>query len=196
MRFIGIIEPNKTVVQSIVDFFLSKEEFSILFICQSLDEYKALPVHNRKRADVLFIEAGTNYYDHFQQIKYLKSINSHYQIVLLYTPPLLRPGVICFLDRQQLEFALESNFGEGIAVRLKQEEETADPQTSVINSSTTLLTTRETEIAELVVTGLTNKAIADTLYISTYTVNAHLRRIFSKLSIRTRTELAFKMINL
>lgn len=196
MRFIGIIEQNKTVVQSIIDFFLSKEEFSILFICQSLDEYKSVPVHNRKRADILFIEASNNYYDHFQQIKYLKSINSHYQIVLLYTPPPLRPGAICFLDRQQLKSALESNFSENITMQLKQGTETGENNHQPLPVSVSLLTTRETEIAELVITGLTNKAIGQALYISTYTVNTHLRRIFSKLSIKSRTELAFKMINL
>jgi DNA-binding CsgD family transcriptional regulator len=200
MRYIGIIEQNKTVVRSIIDFFLSREGFPILFICKSLNEYKSLPIHHRKKADILFVEAGQNYFDHFQQIKYLKSINMFYQIVLLYKPPMLRPGAISFMDTQHLEPGLEINFGIGINAQLKQDEQHIainghQPQQAEQPLSS-FLTTRETEIVELVIRGLTNRQVADTLYISTYTVNAHLRKVFSKLSIKCRTELVFKMINL
>ncbi|MGH8929944.1 MAG: LuxR C-terminal-related transcriptional regulator [Egibacteraceae bacterium] len=52
------------------------------------------------------------------------------------------------------------------------------------------LTEREQEIAELVVAGKTNRAIARALYISEKTVEAHLSRIFTKLGISSRTAMA------
>jgi DNA-binding CsgD family transcriptional regulator len=51
------------------------------------------------------------------------------------------------------------------------------------------LTEKQVVIAELAVEGLTNKEIAERLYVSPHTVNYHLRKIFQALSIRSRTEL-------
>lgn len=52
------------------------------------------------------------------------------------------------------------------------------------------LSPREVEVAGLVSAGATNKEIARTLMISVSTVKSHIHRIFAKLDIRTRTELA------
>lgn len=52
------------------------------------------------------------------------------------------------------------------------------------------LTPREAAVAELVAQGLTNQVAARHLHLSPHTVNFHLRRIFRKLSIRSRVELA------
>jgi DNA-binding CsgD family transcriptional regulator len=49
-----------------------------------------------------------------------------------------------------------------------------------------LLSPREREIARMVGLGYTNKAIADVLDISLYTVSTHLRRIFAKLDVPSR----------
>jgi len=52
------------------------------------------------------------------------------------------------------------------------------------------LTTREQEVAELVAAGLTNKEIAARLFLSISTVEASLSRVYGKLGVRSRTELA------
>jgi len=52
------------------------------------------------------------------------------------------------------------------------------------------LSDREREILFLVATGASNKEIAHSLYISTNTVKVHLRNIFAKISVTTRTEAA------
>jgi DNA-binding NarL/FixJ family response regulator len=50
------------------------------------------------------------------------------------------------------------------------------------------LTSRETEVLRLVATGLTNKAIGQTLAISDRTVQGHLANIYGKLNVSSRTE--------
>jgi DNA-binding NarL/FixJ family response regulator len=50
------------------------------------------------------------------------------------------------------------------------------------------LTTRETEVLQLVARGFTNKAIAAQLSISDRTVQGHLANIFSKLHAQSRTD--------
>lgn len=53
------------------------------------------------------------------------------------------------------------------------------------------LSTRERVVADLVADGLTNSQIAARLYLSRRTVESHLVRIFSKLDVKSRTEVAF-----
>lgn len=48
---------------------------------------------------------------------------------------------------------------------------------------------RESEVALLAAKGLTNREIAERLYLSTKTVDAHLSRAFTKLGVRSRVEL-------
>ena len=52
------------------------------------------------------------------------------------------------------------------------------------------LTGAEVQVARLVSEGITNREIADRLFLSPHTVNSHLRHIFAKLAIKSRTELA------
>ena len=52
------------------------------------------------------------------------------------------------------------------------------------------LTPQERRVAMLVSDGLTNREVAARLFVSTNTVETHLRHVFQKLSVRTRTELA------
>ena len=54
------------------------------------------------------------------------------------------------------------------------------------------LSPRETEILELLCEGLANKEIADRLGISIETVRVHLKHIYEKLHVRSRTEAAMK----
>ncbi|ASU77483.1 LuxR family transcriptional regulator [Actinopolyspora erythraea] len=52
------------------------------------------------------------------------------------------------------------------------------------------LTGRQAEISRLVAEGATNREIAGMLYVSDRTVEHHLRNVFAKLGVRSRTELA------
>ncbi|HTP78907.1 MAG TPA: response regulator transcription factor [Bacteroidota bacterium] len=49
------------------------------------------------------------------------------------------------------------------------------------------LTAREKEILDLVVDGMTKKKIADTLFVSYHTVDSHIRAIYQKLHVHTRS---------
>jgi DNA-binding NarL/FixJ family response regulator len=62
-----------------------------------------------------------------------------------------------------------------------------------INSELKILTDREHEVLNLLAQGMTNKEIAETLVISTNTVKRHLKAIFGKLDIHTRSAAAGKV---
>jgi DNA-binding CsgD family transcriptional regulator len=48
------------------------------------------------------------------------------------------------------------------------------------------LTAREVEVLRLVSAGLTNPQVAERLYLSPRTIDAHLQRIYAKLDVSTR----------
>jgi DNA-binding CsgD family transcriptional regulator len=52
------------------------------------------------------------------------------------------------------------------------------------------LTMSELAVARLVADGLTNREVADRLFLSPHTVSSHLRHVFAKLGINSRVELA------
>jgi DNA-binding CsgD family transcriptional regulator len=57
------------------------------------------------------------------------------------------------------------------------------------------MTDSELGVARLVAQGLTNREVAEKLFVSPHTVNSHLRQIFAKLNINSRVELTRLSVN-
>ena len=85
-------------------------------------------------------------------------------------------------NSQQLSFLLESLL-----------DGTPPPITDV--KGATLLTARELRLVQLVAEGRTNRDISQQLKLSEHTVRNYLFRIFNKLGVSTRLELALYAIN-
>jgi DNA-binding CsgD family transcriptional regulator len=60
--------------------------------------------------------------------------------------------------------------------------------------SSSELTATERQVADLVAAGRRNKEVADELFITVKTVEANLRRVYQKLGVRSRTELAGRLL--
>jgi DNA-binding NarL/FixJ family response regulator len=63
-------------------------------------------------------------------------------------------------------------------------------ETAAVNDLGLGLTRREREVLPLVAAGLTNKRIAERLFISENTAGVHVSNILGKLGVGTRTEAA------
>ncbi|GAB3800342.1 hypothetical protein GCM10027605_15700 [Micromonospora zhanjiangensis] len=71
-----------------------------------------------------------------------------------------------------------------------------EPTAAGRSPADTGLTSREWEIAELVMTGLSNQEIAASLHLSRRTVESHLSRVFAKLGVRSRTAMTNRLSRL
>ena len=67
-------------------------------------------------------------------------------------------------------------------------------QAPAASPETETLSPREQEILALLAEGLSNKEISARLFISFFTVRAHLMHIYEKLHVRSRTEAAAKFL--
>ena len=66
----------------------------------------------------------------------------------------------------------------------------SDPVLAAVGRPAVQLTAQEQAVAELVSGGATNKETARALFLAEKTVQYHLTRIYGKLGIRSRSELA------
>lgn len=89
-------------------------------------------------------------------------------------------GIFAYLEKHA--------FDRRAFLKLVQEAQKVGQFTSELSA----LTDREREVLELLAQGKTNKEIADTLMISLNTVKRHIKAIFSKLAIHTRSAAAAK----
>ena len=82
-------------------------------------------------------------------------------------------------------------FAERARVELRAAGERARKRTV---DTRTDLTPQETQISQLVAQGATNREIAEQLFVSPTTVEYHLRKVFTKLGVKSRTHLAHRIL--
>jgi DNA-binding NarL/FixJ family response regulator len=92
-------------------------------------------------------------------------------------------GIFAYLEKQ--------TFDRHAFTRTVQEARAASTTFSELDS----LTEREGEVLELLAHGLTNKEIAESLVITTNTVKRHLKAIFRKLEVHTRSAAAARAVS-
>ncbi|NNB89761.1 helix-turn-helix transcriptional regulator [Corallococcus exiguus] len=109
--------------------------------------------------------------------------------VLLVVPD---PGAPVALQEQNRALAGELILN-GQRYHLVPAEPSASPATAPA-SDVRLLTSRELQVVSCVCAGWGNKQIATKLNISTWTVAAHLRRIFVKLGVDTRAAMVSRCL--
>ncbi len=76
---------------------------------------------------------------------------------------------------------------EAIALALAPPAETPAPPVAQVSAGPDALTDREIEVLRLIAGGLSNKEVAERLVLSIYTVQNHLRNIYGKLGVASRS---------
>lgn len=98
-----------------------------------------------------------------------------------------RSSVVDALGQMRFADLVDRGLGLGIAV-LDRTPQSAPPPAE--HDQRVVLTPRERQVAELIAEGLTNKAIAKALVLSPRTVDGYVERLFTKLEVGNRAQVA------
>ena len=88
---------------------------------------------------------------------------------------------------EAIEYALSEDDSSTIATRTPEHTSSATARTPPA------LTRREQEVARLVAQGLTNRRIAEELFVSERTVDHHVSNILKKLNLSSREQVASRL---
>ena len=131
-------------------------------------------------------------------LQFTHSINeSRRDLGIVVIQPHLRPETAYTLVQQGIhglldEFASEQDLADAIATAATGStffsRYARETLTTSISSTALYLTTREMEVASLLLRGNSNFRIAQTLGLKEKTIEAYLTNIYSKLGVRSRTE--------
>jgi DNA-binding NarL/FixJ family response regulator len=171
------------------------------------DGLEAIEIARETIPDVILMDINMPRCDGLEATRQIKREMPHVSIVMLTVSEddkhlfdAIKSGAQGYLlknlEPYQLYDLLESlSKGEAplsgvIAARILKEFSRPNPASADEPEVIDELTTRETEILQLVVEGLTNREIASSLVISENTVKIHLRNILEKLHLQNRIQAA------
>jgi DNA-binding NarL/FixJ family response regulator len=203
MTRIGIVEDNKVIRESLIEFVQSDPEFSCVCTCATAEE--ALKVIPKQQPEIVLMDIQLPNLSGIECTAQLKQLMPTLQIIMVTVYEdtdrifkALRAGACGYLLKRCTPEELISAVREVRQGGAPMSREIArkvifsfqEPLTAVTEVEG--LSPREQEILELLAQGFANKEIADRVGVSDGTVHWHLRHVYHKLHVRTRTEAALK----
>lgn len=194
--------------KGIASLISGRPNFSV--VGEAADGLEAVRLAHETVPDVVLLDVNMPYQDGLETVKILKRELPHVKVVMLTVSDddndlftAIKNGAQGYLlknlEPQQLYEMLEKvRQGEAaisgaMATKILQEfrlPESEQKQAAEVDP----LTAREIEVLEQVVTGATNKEIAETLRITENTVKIHLRNILEKLHVQNRIQAAIHAV--
>ena len=181
-----------------------KQEKDISIAARAEDESELFQILSENEIDVVFIDSAVPDLDYKALIEKLDEINSSLGLIVLFHNndiDLFVNAIQCGIDGclnikssyadllQSIKTVKDGGIWADNEVLTSALKRFINKSDNTIKSLSNKLTKREYEVAELLYQGLSNKAIANKLYISEKTVKTHISHIFRKLGIKHRYEL-------
>lgn len=203
MTKIAIVEDNKVIRESLTEFVQADPEFRCVCVCATAeDALKILPKH---QPDIVLMDIQLPNMSGIDCIAQLKQLLPSVQIMMVTVYEdterifkALRMGACGYLLKRCAPEELIAAIHEVRQGGAPMSREIARKVISSFQEPVTAaavvedLSPREREILELLAGGFANKAIADRLGLTDGTVRWHLRHVYHKLHVRSRTEAALK----
>ena len=204
---VGIIEDNIFLLKSFRDYLNNTEGISVVFSCASMEELRD---HVAKKEfnvpDVIMVDIFLPGESGMNGIPFLKEKFTDARIIMLtaYNEESL---IMNCIKQGAVGYALKTAQLNQIVDVIKQtyragafiDEKALGKLINNIQSKreigfSTNLTFREKEIVSLVEKGLSYKQMSEQLFVTTYTINYHLKNIYKKLKIHSKSELLTKIM--
>ncbi len=203
MTKIAIVEDNKVIRESLTEFVQADPECRCVCACATAEE--ALKVFPKHEPEIVLMDIQLPNMSGIDCIAQLKQILPSVQIIMVTVYEdterifkALRMGACGYLLKRCAPEELISAIREVRQGGAPMSREIArkviasfqEPATAATEVED--LTAREREILELLASGFPNKEIADRVGLTDGTVRWHLRHVYNKLHVRSRTEAALK----
>ena len=201
---VSIVEDNDRVRESLTSLIEGARGFRCVGAHRSAEA--ALKLVPEEKPDVVLMDIHLPRLCGIDCVRKLKAIEPHLLVLMLTAYEdddlifqALKAGANGYLVKQtppsEILAAIEevheggAPMSSNIARKVIQSFHSAGP-----NEPTETLSPREREILDLLARGYTNKEIADLLSIAFQTVHTHVRNIYGKLHVRSRTEAVAKYL--
>jgi DNA-binding NarL/FixJ family response regulator len=207
MISVGIIEDNIFLLKSFRDYINSTEGLEVLFSYTSMEDMKeSINSRKNKHPDIILLDIVLPGQSGLEGIPMLKSKFPDTKIIILtghndqeLIMSSIKVGAVGYaLKSAQLSTLVDiirqvSKLGAYIDQTLV-EKVVHSLQQKNNNNMLDALTYREKEIVSLVEKGLSYKQMSDQLFVTTFTINYHLKNIYKKLNIHSKSELLSRLM--
>ena len=203
MTKIAIVEDNKVIRESLMEFIHADPEYRCVCACATAEEaLKVIPKHEPEIVLMDIQLPNMSGIDCLAQLKQLLP-SIHIIMVTVYEDTerifkALRMGACGYLLKrctpEELLTAIREVRQGGAPMSREIARKVIFSFQEPVKAAAEVedLSPRELEILELLAGGFPNKAIADRLGLTDGTVRWHLRHVYHKLHVRSRTEAALK----
>lgn len=203
-----IIEDTLTVRSMLVALLKSRDEYSVIAAVESAEEAVDFLAHNH--ADVVILDLCLPGISYDQAVRAIKKVCPEI-VILVFTVSednetvfqALKAGATGYLLKtaqpEQIFAALEEIKAGGApmspSIARKVLSEFQEPNTdNDILDMLSPLSKREAQILELLYHGFNSMEIADNLFISPHTVHTHIKKIYSKLHVNSRSQAIYEAV--
>jgi len=203
MTKVAIVEDNRTIRESLTEFVQTDAEFRCVCACGTAEEaLKSLPKH---QPEIVLMDIQLPNMSGIECTAQLKQLLPSAQIIMVTVYEdtdrifkALRAGACGYLLKrcspEELISAVREvrQGGAPMSREIARKVIVSFQEPLAVAAEVEELSPREREILELVASGFPNKQIADRLGLTDGTVRWHLRHVYNKLHVRSRTEAALK----
>src|SRR5580765_7080201 len=203
MTRIAIVEDNKVIRESLMEFVQTDPECECVFVCATAEKaLKDIPKH---QPDIVLMDIQLPDISGIECTARLKQLLPAVQIIMVTVYEdterifkALRAGACGYLLKrcspEELVSAVREvrQGGAPMSREIARKVIVSFQEPLAVAAEVEELSPREREILELLASGFPNKQIADRLGLTDGTVRWHLRHVYNKLHVRSRTEAALK----
>jgi DNA-binding NarL/FixJ family response regulator len=206
MTRIAIVEDKRIIRESLAEFVQSDPEFVCVCVCATAAEaLKEIPRH---QADIVLMDIQLPDFSGIECTAKLKQLMPSVQIMMVTVYEdterifkALRAGACGYLLKrctpEELIAAIREvrQGGAPMSREIARKVIVSFQEPITASAEVEGLSPREREILELLAAGFPNKEIASRLGLTDGTVRWHLRHVYHKLHVRSRTEAALKFLS-
>ena len=206
---IGIIEDNNSLRLSLEDFIAIDKELLLIFSSNSIEKWLKHLKQNTEAPFLLLLDIGLPGISGLKAISVIRKAYPQTKLIVISGDSskdsvweaitngangyLLKPFS---LKELKMQIGVLMSGGAAISPIIAEKLIASLNNTSPTeNTDNPLLTIRENHVLEQLIKGLTYKEISNILRISSTTVNDHIKNIYTKMKVNSKSELIAKVLN-